>query len=149
MQKTANNAKPAGSFRHINIQYYAVQEWLKTGIFIILRVSIQLNTCNILTKSLPGSFTANTIKKLWAIMGQSIGLGSKYEWKRITMKLTVAKSHHFAFTIEIRIRDLFSCICSCWSSKYYSYIFLHVKEVYSWIIQSKECKIIRDIIMSK
>jgi hypothetical protein len=79
LQKTANNAKPAGSFRDINIQYYAVQEWLKTGIFIILRVSMQLNTCNILKKYLPGSFTADTVKKLWAIMGQSIGLGSKYE----------------------------------------------------------------------
>ena len=51
-KKMANNGKPSGRSRHIDIQYYAVQEWVKRKIVVIRRVCTKENVSDALTKIL-------------------------------------------------------------------------------------------------
>ena len=48
----AKNWKPSGWTRHINIQYFAIQEWVNKGLVVLWWISSKLNIADGLTKTL-------------------------------------------------------------------------------------------------
>ena len=51
-ENLANKRKPSGRTRQIDIQWYAVQEWVRRGIVLVSRVSTSQNVSDALTKIL-------------------------------------------------------------------------------------------------
>ena len=51
-EKMANHSKPCGRSRHIDIQWYTVQEWVKRGLMILRHVGTHLNPADAFTKIL-------------------------------------------------------------------------------------------------
>ena len=51
-ENMANNRKPVGRSRHIDIQYYVLQEWVQRGIFILKWVYTNYNIADTLTRIL-------------------------------------------------------------------------------------------------
>ena len=69
--KCANARKPTQRSRHIDIQYFALQEWKENGDLLLQHIRGIINPADILTKALPWVLHLRHIRRLFGFYGCS------------------------------------------------------------------------------